>query len=167
MAIWHARQPAIARRGECGCAPLTLPRARVVQTVLQVQIRAFAVSVPSRLVGMAAHALSAQRGALPLRSSRCITPSVLRRAAVAVAAPLAPGAAAWSPESWRTKKALQMPDYRDPEALKAATAELRRCPPLIFAGEVRARCSTATRRVARAGRRSGPLRGLRRHFLQL
>lgn len=43
----------------------------------------------------------------------------------------------WTPESWRKKEARQMPSYSDPAALKAATDELRRCPPLIFAGEVR------------------------------
>lgn len=58
--------------------------------------------------------------------SRC--PSLTRCAA---------SAAAWTPESWRTKKAVQMPDYADPAALQAALTELRRCPPLIFAGEAR------------------------------
>ena len=39
-------------------------------------------------------------------------------------------------ESWRFKRALQQPSYPDPEALDSVLAELRRQPPLVFAGEV-------------------------------
>lgn len=39
-------------------------------------------------------------------------------------------------ESWRSKRALQQPTYPDPEALDSVLAELRRQPPLVFAGEV-------------------------------
>ena len=39
-------------------------------------------------------------------------------------------------ESWRSKRALQQPSYPDPEALDSVLAELRRQPPLVFAGEV-------------------------------
>jgi len=43
----------------------------------------------------------------------------------------------WNPSSWRTKPALQLPNYPDASALKAAEAELARRPPLVFAGEIR------------------------------
>ena len=43
----------------------------------------------------------------------------------------------WSPASWRTKTALQMPNYPDLAALEAAEAVLGRMPPLVFAGEAR------------------------------
>lgn len=43
----------------------------------------------------------------------------------------------WTPSSWRSKEARQMPVYDDAGALNKAVEELRRCPPLIFAGEVR------------------------------
>lgn len=39
-------------------------------------------------------------------------------------------------EAWRTKRALQQPSYPDPEARDSVLAELRRQPPLVFAGEV-------------------------------
>ena len=39
-------------------------------------------------------------------------------------------------EAWRTKRALQQPSYPDAEALDSVLAELRRQPPLVFAGEV-------------------------------
>lgn len=39
-------------------------------------------------------------------------------------------------ESWRSKRALQQPSYPDPEALDSVLTELRRQPPLVFAGEV-------------------------------
>ncbi|WP_097065135.1 class II 3-deoxy-7-phosphoheptulonate synthase [Sphingomonas guangdongensis] len=47
-------------------------------------------------------------------------------------------AARWTPESWRSADARQMPDYPDAAALDRATAELGRFPPLVFAGEARA-----------------------------
>jgi len=45
-------------------------------------------------------------------------------------------AAAWSPESWRGKPALQMPTYPDPLALDAALHELKRLPPLVTSWEI-------------------------------
>ena len=43
----------------------------------------------------------------------------------------------WSPESWRSKPVLQMPEYEDQDALKAAESQLSGLPPLVFAGEAR------------------------------
>ena len=43
----------------------------------------------------------------------------------------------WSPQSWRSKPARQMPDYPDPAALAAVEAVLKTRPPLVFAGEAR------------------------------
>ncbi len=43
----------------------------------------------------------------------------------------------WTPESWRTKPARQMPDYPDETALKRAESALSALPPLVFAGEAR------------------------------
>ena len=45
--------------------------------------------------------------------------------------------AEWSPAQWRNHAVAQMPDYPDPAALAAAETELRRYPPLVFAGEAR------------------------------
>ncbi len=45
--------------------------------------------------------------------------------------------AAWSPESWRTKPACQLPSYPDAAHLAEVEARLRRYPPLVFAGEAR------------------------------
>jgi 3-deoxy-7-phosphoheptulonate synthase len=44
----------------------------------------------------------------------------------------------WTPESWRQHEARQLPEYPDPAAIEAAETELRRFPPLVFAGEARA-----------------------------
>jgi 3-deoxy-7-phosphoheptulonate synthase len=44
----------------------------------------------------------------------------------------------WTPESWRTHDILQVPDYNDSEALVGVEGELRKQPPLVFAGEARA-----------------------------
>ena len=43
----------------------------------------------------------------------------------------------WSPESWRDRPVRQVPSYPDAARLAAVEDELRRLPPLIFAGEAR------------------------------
>ncbi|MFI4975340.1 MAG: class II 3-deoxy-7-phosphoheptulonate synthase [Caulobacterales bacterium] len=44
----------------------------------------------------------------------------------------------WTPASWREKPALHIPtDYPDAAAVARVDAELRRMPPLVFAGEAR------------------------------
>ena len=43
----------------------------------------------------------------------------------------------WTPDSWRSKPALQMPTYVDQARLNSAEARLAKLPPLVFAGEAR------------------------------
>ena len=43
----------------------------------------------------------------------------------------------WSPDSWRSKPVIQIPDYPDKSALEAVEAQLASFPPLVFAGEAR------------------------------
>src|ERR1041384_7146829 len=43
----------------------------------------------------------------------------------------------WTPDSWRTRPVLQMPDYPDAKALADVEAQLATFPPLVFAGEAR------------------------------
>jgi 3-deoxy-7-phosphoheptulonate synthase len=45
--------------------------------------------------------------------------------------------AKWSPDSWRSRPRLQMPDYPDAKALADVEAQLASFPPLVFAGEAR------------------------------
>ncbi|MEM7776484.1 MAG: 3-deoxy-7-phosphoheptulonate synthase class II [Pseudomonadota bacterium] len=45
--------------------------------------------------------------------------------------------AAWSPETWRRKPIVQVPDYPDAQALESVEARLATFPPLVFAGEAR------------------------------
>jgi 3-deoxy-7-phosphoheptulonate synthase len=56
----------------------------------------------------------------------------------------------WSPDSWRAFSAAQQPDWPDAGALDRALDQLRRVPPLVFAGE--ARTLTAALGEAAAGR---------------
>jgi len=51
----------------------------------------------------------------------------------------------WSPDSWRSKPYVQIPDFPDAEALKVVEERLSSYPPLVFAGEARA----LTRSLAR------------------
>jgi 3-deoxy-7-phosphoheptulonate synthase len=43
----------------------------------------------------------------------------------------------WTPDGWRARPAAQQPEWPDPEALDHALDEIRRLPPLVFAGEAR------------------------------
>ncbi|WP_295045239.1 3-deoxy-7-phosphoheptulonate synthase, partial [uncultured Paracoccus sp.] len=43
----------------------------------------------------------------------------------------------WDKAGWRAYPRVQMPDYTDPDTLQATEAQLRRYPPLVFAGEAR------------------------------
>src|SRR5215510_5449777 len=43
----------------------------------------------------------------------------------------------WTPESWRNRPVLQVPDYPDAKALADVEAQLSTFPPLVFAGEAR------------------------------
>ena len=43
----------------------------------------------------------------------------------------------WTPDSWRSKPVLQMPNYPDAGALADVEAQLATFPPLVFAGEAR------------------------------
>ena len=47
-----------------------------------------------------------------------------------------PVMSAWSPGSWRSRPAVQQPEYDDPQALEAACAEVATLPPLVSSGEV-------------------------------
>jgi len=44
----------------------------------------------------------------------------------------------WSPDSWRKKPIVQVPDYPDQNALANVEKQLASFPPLVFAGEARA-----------------------------
>ncbi len=46
--------------------------------------------------------------------------------------------ATWKPESWRSRRALQQPEWPDAAAAAAVVSRLRGSPPLVFAGEARA-----------------------------
>lgn len=43
----------------------------------------------------------------------------------------------WSPESWKTRPIVQVPDYPDKKVLQEVETELASYPPLVFAGEAR------------------------------
>ena len=44
----------------------------------------------------------------------------------------------WSPDSWRRKPIVQVPEYPDAQALVDVEKQLSTFPPLVFAGEARA-----------------------------
>uniref|UniRef100_A0A6N2ND35 Phospho-2-dehydro-3-deoxyheptonate aldolase n=1 Tax=Salix viminalis TaxID=40686 RepID=A0A6N2ND35_SALVM len=56
---------------------------------------------------------------------------------VAVKESAAPGTGKWSLESWKTKKALQLPEYPDANELQSVLKTIEEFPPIVFAGEAR------------------------------
>jgi 3-deoxy-7-phosphoheptulonate synthase len=56
----------------------------------------------------------------------------------------------WTPDSWRQRPVLQMPEYPDTKALADVEAQLATFPPLVFAGEAR-NLKKALARVAAGG----------------
>jgi len=58
---------------------------------------------------------------------------------------------AWSPESWRNRPIVQVPDYRDQALLADTERQLAGFPPLVFAGEAR----KLKRRLARVSEGKG------------
>src|SRR5579885_1858067 len=44
----------------------------------------------------------------------------------------------WTPDSWRSKPIVQVPEYPDKRALEETEKQLATFPPLVFAGEARA-----------------------------
>lgn len=49
----------------------------------------------------------------------------------------APGSGKWSLESWKDRKALQLPEYPNEAELETVLKSLESFPPLVFAGEAR------------------------------
>jgi 3-deoxy-7-phosphoheptulonate synthase len=47
------------------------------------------------------------------------------------------GAGKWTVESWKSKKALQLPEYPDKEDFDSVLKTLDAFPPIVFAGEAR------------------------------
>jgi 3-deoxy-7-phosphoheptulonate synthase len=81
-------------------------------------------------------------------AAKTSSPSVAapEKAPVAAApAPVAPAPAAtkqvaparWAVDSWRTKKALQLPEYPNAAELEAVLKTIEAFPPIVFAGEAR------------------------------
>src|SRR5450631_1008982 len=57
-------------------------------------------------------------------------------------------AARWTPDSWRSKPIVQVPEYPDQKVLAEVEKQLSTFPPLVFAGEARA-LKRALARVAK------------------
>jgi len=55
----------------------------------------------------------------------------------ATSSPLVSSTTAWKIDSWRTKKALQLPEYPDQNQLDEVLQTLTSFPPIVFAGEAR------------------------------
>ncbi|OWM80998.1 hypothetical protein CDL15_Pgr007029 [Punica granatum] len=74
----------------------------------------------------------------PSRTKPSRTAPSLRPISAAVTALPPPGRTEkWAPDSWKTKEALQLPQYPNQEELQTVLETLGSFPPLVFAGEAR------------------------------
>jgi len=112
-----ASQP--ARRTPSSLLPLTRRRRAVV--------RAVHAAEPSKNPGVVVPAAA--------KASSPTTVAPENDAAPAPAPARAP--AKWAVDSWRTKKALQLPEYPNPAELEAVLKTIEAFPPIVFAGEAR------------------------------
>ncbi|MED6134466.1 Phospho-2-dehydro-3-deoxyheptonate aldolase 1, chloroplastic [Stylosanthes scabra] len=60
-----------------------------------------------------------------------------KSAATAAAVTTTSGSKKWNVESWKTKKALQLPEYPDKKELETVLKTIESFPPIVFAGEAR------------------------------
>ena len=63
--------------------------------------------------------------------------SAVHAAEPAKVAPTPSSSAKWTPLTWKTKNALQLPEYPDVAELESVLDTMEAYPPLVFAGEVR------------------------------
>ncbi|KAH7520518.1 hypothetical protein FEM48_Zijuj08G0152400 [Ziziphus jujuba var. spinosa] len=54
-----------------------------------------------------------------------------------VSVPSAASAGKWSPNSWRSRRLLQIPEYPDKDELESVLNTIENFPPIVFAGEAR------------------------------
>jgi len=82
--------------------------------------------------------ISAVHSADPSKSPPPIkTPAATSTKATTVAPTVNVGAGKWTVESWKSKKALQLPEYPDKEDFDSVLKTLDAFPPIVFAGEAR------------------------------
>ncbi|KAJ6352903.1 hypothetical protein OIU76_002010 [Salix suchowensis] len=94
----------------------------------------FFAAIPSRST---LH-ISAVHSADPSKSPPSIkTPAATSTKAATVAPAVNVGAKKWTIESWKSKKALQLPEYPNKEELDSVLKTLDAFPPIVFAGEAR------------------------------
>nr|CAB3455002.1 unnamed protein product [Digitaria exilis] len=83
--------------------------------------------------------ISAVHAADPAKSNGPAVPAAKASSAAAVATPekktAAPGK--WAIDSWKSKKALQLPEYPNQEELDSVLKTIETFPPVVFAGEAR------------------------------
>ncbi|KAI4383474.1 hypothetical protein MLD38_009308 [Melastoma candidum] len=79
--------------------------------------------------------------ASPIRTRRLPTPTItaVQSPDLPLASDPSPSHAStrWSPNTWKTKKALQLPQYPDPSHLDSVLKTIESFPPIVFAGEAR------------------------------
>ncbi|KAJ8769586.1 hypothetical protein K2173_005189 [Erythroxylum novogranatense] len=78
-----------------------------------------------------------KRGRLPWIAAVHAAEPAKNPAAVKRSAAVVPGTGKWALDSWKTKKALQLPEYPDASELESVLKTIEAFPPIVFAGEAR------------------------------
>lgn len=80
------------------------------------------------------HSISAVHAAEPAQNPAvAVTEKALKQSAPSVSA----GSGKWAVDSWKSKKALQLPEYPNETDLDSVLKTLEAFPPIVFAGEAR------------------------------
>ena len=89
--------------------------------------------VPAKTHVRSLHPITAVHAAEPAKN-----PVVVDKPLKKSSSPLVPaGSGKWTVESWKTKKALQLPEYPNESDLESVLQTIETFPPIVFAGEAR------------------------------
>jgi len=86
----------------------------------------------------AVHAAEPSKGHGVPAAAKTSSPTVApEKEAAPAPSPAAKALPKWSVDSWRAKKALQLPEYPNPAELETVLKTIEAFPPIVFAGEAR------------------------------
>ena len=92
---------------------------------------------PIRIVAQASESANKPVVSDPPAEKKSVASSVSAVTNSTVKTPQKLGSEKWTPDSWKSKKAHQLPEYPNQEELQLVLHTLEAFPPLVFAGEAR------------------------------
>nr|AXF38105.1 3-deoxy-D-arabino-heptulosonate 7-phosphate synthase [Bergenia purpurascens] len=92
--------------------------------------------IPTNNTHFKSHPITAVHAAEPAKTpAAVVADKPLKQSSPAASVPV--GSGKWTVESWKSKKALQLPEYPDEVEVESVLRTLEDFPPIVFAGEAR------------------------------